>query len=106
MVWNLLESREAGQRPAEREDAITRAGATQAQAQAFDEMSAGDEATREPYRGLAEWLRHTPRETLAVKRHEADLIFRRLGITFAVYGEGGDIERLIPFDIIPRVGCA
>jgi len=103
MVWNLLESREAGRRPAEREDAIAGAGPTQAQAQAFDEMSAGAQSTREPYRGLAEWLARTPRETLAFKRREADLIFRRLGITFAVYGEGGDIERLIPFDIIPRV---
>jgi len=64
-------------------------------------LSAG--STREPYRGLADWLARTPAQILAAKRREADLIFRRLGITFAVYGEGGDIERLIPFDIIPRV---
>ena len=38
-----------------------------------------------------------------LKRREAELIFRRIGITFAVYTEGGDPERLIPFDIIPRV---
>lgn len=58
---------------------------------------------RAPYRGLATWLERTPAELLAQKRREADILFRRLGITFAVYGEGGDIERLIPFDIIPRV---
>ncbi len=66
-------------------------------------MRGGDAAVRPPYRGLADWLARTPRETLELKRREADLIFRRLGITFAVYGEGGDVERLIPFDIIPRV---
>ena len=58
---------------------------------------------RAPYRGLSDWLERTPTDVLELKRHEADLIFRRLGITFAVYGEGGDTERLIPFDIIPRI---
>ena len=37
------------------------------------------------------------------KRDEAEALFRRVGITFAVYGEGGDPERLIPFDVIPRI---
>ena len=40
---------------------------------------------------------------LELRRREAELLFRRIGITFAVYTEGGDPERLIPFDIIPRV---
>jgi uncharacterized circularly permuted ATP-grasp superfamily protein len=70
---------------------------------AFDEMRAPDGAVREAYARLAQWLENTPPETLARKRHEADILFRRLGITFAVYGEGGDTERLIPFDVIPRV---
>jgi uncharacterized circularly permuted ATP-grasp superfamily protein len=34
---------------------------------------------------------------------EVELLFRRLGITFAVYGETNDVERLIPFDIVPRI---
>ena len=34
---------------------------------------------------------------------EAEGIFRRLGITFAVYGSDEGTERLIPFDIIPRI---
>ncbi|EDM82702.1 hypothetical protein LMED105_11560 [Limnobacter sp. MED105] len=42
-------------------------------------------------------------EKLQNKRAEADLIFRRVGITFAVYGEESGTERLIPFDIVPRV---
>ncbi|KAK0348239.1 hypothetical protein LTR94_038018, partial [Friedmanniomyces endolithicus] len=37
---------------------------------------------------------------------EAEAIFRRIGITFAVYGEGGDPERLIPFDLLPRIFTA
>jgi len=69
----------------------------------FDEMRAPDGAVRTAYARLAQWLEATPPELLARKRHEADMLFRRLGITFAVYGEGGDTERLIPFDVIPRV---
>jgi uncharacterized circularly permuted ATP-grasp superfamily protein len=72
----------------------------------FDEMRAGGKDLREAYRGIAEWLERTPTELLESRRREADLLFRRLGITFAVYGEGGDIERLIPFDVIPRVLAA
>ena len=37
------------------------------------------------------------------KRAEADSLFHRVGITFAVYGEQEGNERLIPFDIVPRV---
>jgi len=70
---------------------------------AFDEMRAPDGTVRAAYARLAQWLDNTPSELLARKRHEADVLFRRLGITFAVYGEGGDTERLIPFDVIPRV---
>jgi len=58
---------------------------------------------REAYAGLSQWLQWTPIDHLRLKRQEADVLFRRLGITFAVYGEGGDPERLIPFDLIPRV---
>jgi uncharacterized circularly permuted ATP-grasp superfamily protein len=70
--------------------------------QAFDEMGTG--ASLHPaYAAIADWLRETPGADLAAKRAEAEVLFRRVGITFAVYGEGGDPERLIPFDIIPRI---
>ena len=62
---------------------------------AFDEMS-GDGSIRSPYAAIADWLASTPADVLALKRDEAELIFRRTGITFAVYTEGGDPERLIP----------
>jgi len=69
---------------------------------AFDEMTT-DGLVRGPYAEIARWLAATPREALERRRQEAELLFRRIGITFAVYGEGGDPERLIPFDIIPRI---
>ena len=70
-------------------------------AAAFDEMGSGG-VVRAPYRTIAEWLAATPPDVFTHKRREAEILFRRIGITFAVYGEGGDPERLIPFDIVPR----
>jgi len=68
----------------------------------FDEMGRGGDCRRQ-YQKIQTWLDETAADLFDVKRREAEVIFRRTGITFAVYGEGGDPERLIPFDIIPRV---
>lgn len=68
----------------------------------FDEMGWPDHI-RAPYALVDAWLKSTPEEQLTLKRREAEILFRRIGITFAVYGDGGDPERLIPFDLIPRV---
>ena len=69
----------------------------------YDEMRAADGEVRAHFQGLAEWLAETPAERVAEKRREADLLFHRVGITFAVYGDDAGAERLIPFDTIPRV---
>ncbi|RJG07808.1 circularly permuted type 2 ATP-grasp protein [Noviherbaspirillum cavernae] len=70
----------------------------------FDEMySDGATFVREHYREFEAWLSEQSPETIARKRMEADLIFRRVGITFAVYGSDAGTERLIPFDIISRI---
>jgi len=69
----------------------------------FDEMRAVDGSPRESYRNIDTWLANTNAEQLEIKRKQTEILFRRIGITFAVYGEGGDPERLIPFDIIPRI---
>jgi uncharacterized circularly permuted ATP-grasp superfamily protein len=58
---------------------------------------------RPHYRAFADWLRDTPDPRIAQKRREAELAFHRVGITFTVYGEKSGTERLIPFDIIPRI---
>ncbi len=69
----------------------------------YNEMHAADGSVRAHYRGYANWLAETSAERIARKRAEADIVFRRVGITFAVYGEEAGTERLIPFDIIPRI---
>ena len=63
----------------------------------------GDGAARAHYLRYAQWLAAQPAERLAQKRAEADALFHRVGITFAVYGQEEGAERLIPFDIVPRV---
>jgi uncharacterized circularly permuted ATP-grasp superfamily protein len=71
--------------------------------QQFDEMRAADGRVRPHFGPIAEWLAQTPARRIAEKRREADLLFHRVGITFAVYGDEQGSERLIPFDTIPRV---
>lgn len=58
---------------------------------------------RPAYAKLLDWVESTSPEALSQKQRQAEALFRRIGITFAVYGEGGDTERLIPFDMMPRV---
>jgi uncharacterized circularly permuted ATP-grasp superfamily protein len=75
----------------------------------FDEMYSGATpgAVREHYAAYAKWLGSQPADLMQARREEAEVIFRRVGITFAVYGakdeDGAGTERLIPFDLIPRV---
>lgn len=74
---------------------------------AFDEMHGADQQVRSQYQVYQRWLEQQPRELMQARRSEAEMIFRRVGITFAVYGakdeDGSGTERLIPFDLIPRV---
>src|SRR5438128_10082459 len=69
----------------------------------FDEMSGTDGQVRPPYAQLSAWLGEVPPDVLDYRRREAELIFRRIGITFAVYGDADAQERLIPFDVLPRI---
>ena len=86
---------------------------------AFDEMNAAAQqwqgatgqsqqaaSVRAHYQSYARWLAEQPESLMRERREQAELIFRRVGITFAVYGDkdaGEGTERLIPFDLIPRV---
>jgi uncharacterized circularly permuted ATP-grasp superfamily protein len=70
---------------------------------AFDEMKGLDEEVRTAYAVLDDWLKGQSPELLGQRCQEAELLFRRIGITFAVYGEAESTERLIPFDVIPRI---
>src|SRR4051812_48816427 len=70
----------------------------------YNEMATGGVGSvREHYREFEAWLRGQPADRIERKRLEADLAFRRVGITFAVYGDDAGTERLIPFDTIPRI---
>ncbi len=71
----------------------------------FNEMFHGG-AVRPPYAQLDTWTRAMPAELRQMKQAEAEALFRQIGISFAVYGEGGDPDRLIPFDMFPRVFTA
>jgi uncharacterized circularly permuted ATP-grasp superfamily protein len=73
----------------------------------FDEMHVNTAQVRDHYRTYDRWLGRQPGDVMAQRREEAEMIFRRVGITFAVYGDkdedGAGNERLIPFDLIPRI---
>jgi uncharacterized circularly permuted ATP-grasp superfamily protein len=81
---------------------------------AFDEMYDGNDRVRAHYREFERWLSEQTPDAMQFKRTEADLVFRRVGVTFAVYGDKDDsdgkngdareaTERLIPFDVVPRI---
>src|ERR1700733_2823742 len=70
---------------------------------AFDEMKGTDGVLRPAYSELSNWLAEVPPDVLDYRRREAELLFRRIGITFSVYGEADAQERLIPFDVLPRI---
>jgi uncharacterized circularly permuted ATP-grasp superfamily protein len=69
----------------------------------FGEMYDQDGAVRAHYGPFGRWLDRTAPERIAQRRREAEVAFHRVGITFAVYGEAEGTERLIPFDIVPRI---
>ena len=77
----------------------------------FDEMYAmlpfDGSDVRAHYKRYGQWLAQQPADAMRARRAEAEMIFRRVGITFAVYGakdeDGSGTERLIPFDLIPRI---
>ncbi len=70
---------------------------------AYDEMFDASGAARPHYAIFQQWLSEQSDALMALKRAEADLIFRRVGITFAVYGDDLGTERTIPFDQVPRI---
>jgi len=75
---------------------------------AFDEVwgSGDDPAGRPEFAALAQWITETPAAELDRRQKAAEAAFRQLGITFAVYGDEEAAERIIPFDIVPRIFTA
>ncbi len=75
---------------------------------AFDEIwgHGGPERPRAEFAALSQWLVDTEAAELQRRQQSAEAAFRQLGITFAVYGDSDAAERIIPFDIVPRVFLA
>ncbi len=69
----------------------------------FDEMFGTEQSPRGPYQDYASWIDQEEAKRLAQKSLDAESLFRRTGITFNVYGQQEAQERLIPFDIVPRI---
>ena len=69
----------------------------------FDEMLLGDDDVRQPYAKYENWFSSQDPTRLTKKSKEAEAFFRRIGITFNVYGQAAAQERLIPFDLVPRI---
>ena len=74
-----------------------------AESSIFNEMYVTHGGVRTHYGRFEDWLAGQSEDLMRLKRTEADQVFRRVGITFAVYGDGAGTERLIPFDVIPRI---
>ena len=75
---------------------------------AFDEIwgHGGPDSPRPEFAALSQWIADTPAAELGRRQQSAEAAFRQLGITFAVYGDSDAAERIIPFDIVPRVFLA
>ena len=69
----------------------------------FDEMFSADGSLRGSYEEIGRWFNAEDASRLRAKQREAEEVFRLTGITFNVYGKAEAEERLIPFDIVPRV---
>ena len=69
----------------------------------FDEMWGRGDTPRAPYQSFKAWFDSENPKRLRAKQREAEELFRLTGITFNVYGRAEAEERLIPFDIIPRI---
>ncbi|MGB8315449.1 MAG: circularly permuted type 2 ATP-grasp protein [Aestuariivirga sp.] len=72
----------------------------------FNEMFAPNGSVRSPYARVEKWLKNLGRDDIERALRESEARFRRQGITFAVYGDDKASERLIPFDIVPRIFAA
>ena len=61
----------------------------------FDEMRQTNGLAREHYATFDNWLKGISAETVQQKQTEADLIFRRTGITFSLNGDEGGTEKVL-----------
>ena len=58
---------------------------------------------RAPYLNIMSWAESLPYNTVVNKKIQAENLFKKIGITFSVYNNFDSAERLIPFDMFPRI---
>jgi len=69
----------------------------------FDEMLDEKSQIREPYQKLWEKLKNLPIQEIQQHQYVAERSLLNKGVTFNVYSENAGIEKIFPFDIIPRI---
>ncbi|HMI04338.1 MAG TPA: circularly permuted type 2 ATP-grasp protein [Pedobacter sp.] len=69
----------------------------------WDEMYISNDNLREQYHKIINYLQKESANDLNKKEELAKRLFMSQGITFTVYDSGEGIEKIFPFDIIPRV---
>lgn len=69
----------------------------------WDEMYGADNRVREHYSKVIEYISRESADDLNKKEELAKRLFMSQGITFTVYNSGEGIEKIFPFDIIPRI---
>lgn len=68
-----------------------------------DEMFKNPESVKSHYNNLFKELKNTPQEVLLKKEALTKKMFESQGVTFTVYNDGAGVEKIFPFDIIPRI---
>ncbi len=69
----------------------------------WDEMYCTDSKLRTQYEGFIEYLKNTSPEKLTKKEELSKHLFMSQGVTFTVYSDNEGIEKIFPFDIVPRI---
>lgn len=68
----------------------------------WDEMFSKTDV-REPYQRILHFLKQLSAEELTKKEEMARRLFMSQGVTFTVYSSGEGVEKIFPFDVIPRI---
>ena len=70
---------------------------------AYNEMLNNNDSVRRPYGKVAKWIDSMHGNIFEEKHNEAKDLLKRIGITFSIYKQNDLNERLIPFDMVPRI---
>ena len=68
----------------------------------FNEILNNDKI-RAPYNKVFNWAEALPKNLILKKQIQAENLFKKIGVTFSVYNNYDISERLIPFDMFPRI---